>query len=81
MQEISPGLKELLKIKKLWKTKIEPRYKRTKVVNLNQGTLYINSNESHPIIKTKIKKDKQGIMETINKTLENKILELVEKGE
>jgi len=58
---------------------IEPKYKRTKVISATKKTLFINSKESHPIIKKKIQKNKKEIIKTINKTLNEVLTDLVEE--
>ncbi len=58
---------------------IEPRYKRTKVISATKKTLFINSKESHPIVKKKIQKNKKEIIQTINKTLNEALTDLVEE--
>ena len=78
MKEIDPTLKSFLKIKQFWMAEMEPRYKRTKAIAVTKKTLFINSKESHPIVKKKIQTNKKEIIKKINKTLNERLTDLVE---
>ena len=78
MQEIDPTLKSFLKIKQFWVAEMEPRYKRTRATALTKKTLFINSKESHPIVKKKIQTNKKEIIKKINKALKEGVTDLVE---
>jgi len=78
LQEIDPTLKSFLKIKQFWMMEMEPRYKRTRAISVTKKTLFINSKESHPIVKKKIRTNKKEIIKKINKTLNEGLIDLVE---
>ena len=78
MQEIDPTLKSFLKIKQFWMVEMEPRYKRTKATSLTKKTLFIDSKESHPIVRKKIQTNKKEIIKRINKTLNEELVDLAE---
>ncbi len=72
LKKINPEIKTTLEIKNFWKKNIEPKYKKTKVVSLKNGILFLDTRESHPIIKKKTEKNKKAIISKIIQTLKIK---------